>query len=160
MGYAVGRDKSQTVQPHFLLGYYNFINTNQSIKNRMKKFTLFIMMLVMCATTTFAQTAITSAEDVKPGKLYWFRSLFMYSQGYEGYGYSSTLVYPDSEGYNDMIWASEPVYLTGFNILGRCDCCLCECCCSAHYKHHDEKSNFFHTLFFKVTIYGLIISKK
>ena len=72
----------------------------------MKKFTLFIMMLVMCATTTFAQTAITSAEDVKPGKLYWFRSLFMYSQGYEGYGYSSTLVYPDSEGYNDMIWAS------------------------------------------------------
>ena len=72
----------------------------------MKKITLFIMMLVMCATTTFAQTAITSAEDVKPGKLYWFRSLFMYSQGYEGWGYSSTIVYPDSEGYNDMIWAS------------------------------------------------------
>ena len=37
MGYAVERDKSQTVQPHFLLGYYNFINTNQSIKKSYEK---------------------------------------------------------------------------------------------------------------------------
>ena len=61
-------------------------------------------MLVMCATTTFAQTAITSAEDVKPGKIYWFHNLYM--AGYESYGYSSTMIYPDTEGSNHMLWCS------------------------------------------------------
>ena len=77
----------------------------------MKKITLFIMMLVMCATTTFAQTAITSAEDVKPGKIYWFHNLYM--AGYESYGYSSSLIFPDHEDYNNMLWCS--AYWTGEN---------------------------------------------
>ena len=64
----------------------------------MKKFTLFIMMLVMCATTTFAQTAITSAEDVKPGKVYWFENSFL--QPYGGH----CLYYTPSEGYNNLLW--------------------------------------------------------
>ena len=61
-------------------------------------------MLVMCATTTFAQTAITSAEDVKPGKIYWFRNQWL--AGYEAYGYSSSIIYPDTEGSNHMLWCS------------------------------------------------------
>jgi hypothetical protein len=57
----------------------------------MKKFTLFIMMLVMCATTTFAQTAITSTEDVKAGKIYWFLNYWLESFNAN---YPSTLLYP------------------------------------------------------------------
>ena len=64
----------------------------------MKKFTLFIMMLVMCATTTFAQTAITSVDDVKPGKAYWFENSFL--QPYGG----NCLYYTASEGYNNLLW--------------------------------------------------------
>ena len=64
----------------------------------MKKITLFIMMLVMCATTTFAQTAITSAEDVKPGKVYWFENSFL--QPYGGH----CLYYTPTEGYNNLLW--------------------------------------------------------
>ena len=37
----------------------------------MKKFTLFIMMLVAYVATTFAQTPISSPSDVTPGKIYW-----------------------------------------------------------------------------------------
>ena len=55
-------------------------------------------MLVMCATTTFAQTAITSAEDVKPGKVYWFENSFL--QPYGGH----CLYYTPSEGYNNLLW--------------------------------------------------------
>ena len=55
-------------------------------------------MLVMCATTTFAQTAITSAEDVKPGKVYWFENSFL--QPYGG----NCLYYTASEGYNNLLW--------------------------------------------------------
>ena len=64
----------------------------------MKKITLFIMMLVMCATTTFAQTAITSVDDVKPGKVYWFENSFL--QPYGG----NCLYYTASEGYNNLLW--------------------------------------------------------
>ncbi len=68
----------------------------------MKKFTLFIMMLVMCATTTFAQTAIEAPEDVKPGKIYWFKNCWL--SGYEGY--SATLAYNADKG---MIWCSSQI---------------------------------------------------
>ncbi len=68
----------------------------------MKKFTLFIMMLVMCATTTFAQTAIEAPEDVKPGKIYWFKNCWL--SGYEGY--SATLAYNADKG---MIWCSSNI---------------------------------------------------
>ena len=72
----------------------------------MKKFTLFIMMLVMCATTTFAQTAITSAEDVKPGKVYWFKNYWLESFNA---GYPSTLYYPgnsDEDAAKTQIYSS------------------------------------------------------
>ena len=68
----------------------------------MKKFTLFIMMLVMCATTTFAQTAIASPDDVKPGKIYWFKNCWL--SGYEGY--SASLAYNADKG---MIWCSSNI---------------------------------------------------
>ena len=55
-------------------------------------------MLVMCATTTFAQTAITSAEDVKPGKVYWFENSFL--QPYGGH----CLYYTPTDGYNTLLW--------------------------------------------------------
>ena len=55
-------------------------------------------MLVMCATTTFAQTAITSVDDVKPGKVYWFENSFL--QPYGG----NCLYYTASEGYNNLLW--------------------------------------------------------
>lgn len=68
----------------------------------MKKFTLFIMMLVMCATTTFAQTAITSPDEVKAGKIYWFENAWLNEYTY------STIVYPAEEGepYTSMLWSS------------------------------------------------------
>ena len=37
----------------------------------MKKFTLSLLALIVCATT-FAQTPINTVADIKPGKLYWF----------------------------------------------------------------------------------------
>ena len=60
-------------------------------------------MLVMCATTTFAQTAITSVDDVKPGKVYWFENLFLYD-----YGRSSLYFPSESEDENDksMLWSA------------------------------------------------------
>ena len=67
----------------------------------MKKFTLFIMMLVMCATTTFAQTAITSVDDVKPGKAYWFENQFLKQYG------NAFLYYPagsSNEAYKSLLW--------------------------------------------------------
>ena len=68
----------------------------------MKKFTLFIMMLVMCATTTFAQTAITSPDDVKSGKIYWFESSMQASYQW------GTLIYINHENtnYSNKLWAS------------------------------------------------------
>ena len=70
----------------------------------MKKFTLFIMMLVMCATTTFAQTAIEAPEDVKPGKIYWFQSGWL-----TAYGNRCSLYYPSSsqdEADKQLLWSS------------------------------------------------------
>lgn len=67
----------------------------------MKKFTFFIMMLVMCATTTFAQTAITSLDDVKTGKIYWFQNRYL-----TNLGYASSLYYPGVDGWNDYLWSS------------------------------------------------------
>ena len=70
----------------------------------MKKFTLFIMMLVMCATTTFAQTAITSPDDVKAGKIYWFQSGWL-----TAYGNRCSLYYPSSsqdEADKQLLWSS------------------------------------------------------
>ena len=55
-------------------------------------------MLVMCATTTFAQTAITSAEDVKPGKVYWFENSFL--QPYGGH----CLYYSSNPSYSSLLW--------------------------------------------------------
>ena len=71
----------------------------------MKKFTLFIMMLVMCATTTFAQTAITSPEDVKPGKAYWFANYWLQSFGVGKY--PSGLYYPTEDArYHGQVYAA------------------------------------------------------
>ena len=60
------------------------------------------MMLVMCATTTFAQTAITSPDEVKAGKIYWFENAWLNQYSY------STIIYPAEEGepYTQMIWSS------------------------------------------------------
>ena len=68
----------------------------------MKKCVLFIMMLVMCATTTFAQTAITSPDDVKSGKIYWFESSMQASYQW------GTLIYINHENtnYSNKLWAS------------------------------------------------------
>lgn len=69
----------------------------------MKKFTLFVMMLVASVSMAFAQTAITAPEDVKQGKIYWFESGWLVQYAY------STLYYPsatESEAYKDRIWSS------------------------------------------------------
>lgn len=69
----------------------------------MKKFTLFVMMLVATVSMTFAQTAITAPEDVKPGKIYWLENGWLVQYGY------STLYYPsatETEAYKDKIWSS------------------------------------------------------
>ena len=59
-------------------------------------------MLVMCATTTFAQTAITSPDDVKSGKIYWFESSMQASYQW------GTLIYINHENtnYSNKLWAS------------------------------------------------------
>ena len=59
-------------------------------------------MLVMCATTTFAQTAITSPDDVKSGKIYWFESSMQASNQW------GTLIYINHENtnYSNKLWAS------------------------------------------------------
>lgn len=68
----------------------------------MKKFTLFIMMLVMCATTTFAQTAIESPEDIQSGKIYWFDNVMNQTNGW------GTLIYVNHENpnYSNKLWAT------------------------------------------------------
>ena len=60
------------------------------------------MMLVMCATTTFAQTAITSPEDIQSGKIYWFDNVMNQSNGW------GTLIYVNHENpnYSNKLWAS------------------------------------------------------
>ena len=70
----------------------------------MKKFTLFIMMLVMCATTTFAQTAITSPDDIQSGKIYWFENGWL-----NAYADRSSLYYPsgaEMEADKLLLWSS------------------------------------------------------
>ena len=62
-------------------------------------------MLVMCATTTFAQTAITSPEDVKPGKAYWFANYWLQSFGVGKY--PSGLYYPTEDArYHGQVYAA------------------------------------------------------
>ena len=48
----------------------------------MKKFTLFIMMLVACVSMTFAQTAITSPDDIQSNKTYWISNCRYYTWDY------------------------------------------------------------------------------
>ena len=54
----------------------------------MKKFTLFIMMLVAYVATTFAQTPISSPSDVTPGKIYW-----MSNGQYAAWDYGSAMYF-------------------------------------------------------------------
>lgn len=61
-------------------------------------------MLVMCATTTFAQTAITSPDEVKPGKIYWFQSGWL-----TAYGNRCSLYYPsgsEAEADKQLLWSA------------------------------------------------------
>ena len=60
------------------------------------------MMLVMCATTTFAQTAIEAPEDIQSGKIYWFDNVMNQSNSW------GTLIYVNHENpnYSNKLWAT------------------------------------------------------
>ena len=69
----------------------------------MRKFTFLMTLLFAFAKVSFAQTAITAIEDVKPGKLYWFDNRYLAS-----YEYPSTLFWPNSTNaaHNNRLWCT------------------------------------------------------
>ena len=68
----------------------------------MRKFTLFLSMFVAFAMTAFAQTPISSPEDIQSGKIYWFDNVMNQSNQW------GTLVYVNHENpnYSNKLWAS------------------------------------------------------
>ena len=69
----------------------------------MRKFTLFLTLLFATAKMATAQEFISSLEDFKPGKVYWFANSFL-----KAYNYCQTMFWPNAtnESYNDRIWCA------------------------------------------------------
>lgn len=68
----------------------------------MKKFTLLFTMLIAWVGASFAQTAITSVDDIKSDKVYWFE--FFYSS--DGENDLGTIMSVANEQYKDQLWCT------------------------------------------------------
>lgn len=80
----------------------NCIIINQLKHLFMRKFTLFLSMFVAFAMTAFAQTPISSPEEIQSGKIYWFDNVMNQSNQW------GTLIYVNHENpnYSNKLWSS------------------------------------------------------